>query len=89
MKAILATVASPDATAGEKFEAVLLMVHGYGLWSAQEGINPTAFAIPEAQWGTISEMLMTVSHGDPTNKVNVALSWMNLGPSSYTPEAGS
>lgn len=84
MKAIRATVASPDATAGEKLEAVVLMAHGYGLWAAQSTINPTAFAIPAEQWGEVSALLQAVPDG-AMDKVNMALEWMNLGPSGYKP----
>jgi hypothetical protein len=84
MKAIRATVASPDATPGEKLEAVVLMAHGYGLWAASVGINPTGYAIPNEQWGAISTLLMAVPDGD-IDRVNMALEWMNLGPSGYTP----
>jgi hypothetical protein len=88
MKAIRATVASPDATAQEKFEAVVLIAHGYGLWAKETGLNPTGYAIPEEQWAAISEMLMAVPDGD-VGKVNMALDWMNLGPSGYVPGAVS
>lgn len=85
MKAIRATVESPDATAQEKFEAVVLMTHGYGLFTAKDGtIDPTAYAIPEEQWGAISDMLRTAAKtSDPVSQVNLALDWMNIGPSGY------
>lgn len=83
MKAIRATVASPDATVGEKLEAVVLMVHGYGLFAKYDGtIDPTAYAIPEEQWHAISGLLMEVPDGD-VGKVNMGLEWMNIGPSAY------
>jgi len=84
MKAIRATVASPDATAQEKLEAVVLMAHGYGLWAAQAQVWPNAYAMPEEQWGAISTLLQAVPEGDIA-KVNMALEWMNLGPSGYKP----
>lgn len=89
MKAIQATMAAPEPTAQEKFEAVVLISHGYGLFTKNDGsIDPMGYAIPEEQWGAISEMLMTVYGGDSIGKVNLALDWMNIGPSSYKPEAG-
>jgi hypothetical protein len=88
MKAIKATVESPDATAREKFEAVVLITHGYGLFSMAEKLDPTAYAIPEEQWVAIADMLSAVSDGDAIAKVNVSLDWMNVGPSGYKPEAG-
>jgi hypothetical protein len=83
MKAIRAVIEFPYSTAQEKFEAVVLMTHGYGLWHAQTDIKPSAYAIPEEQWAAISEMLMAVPDGD-IGKVNMALDWMNLGPSGYS-----
>lgn len=88
MKAITVTVQSPDLTSREKFEAVVLMAHGYGFWTERVGsIDPTAYAIPETQWRTIGELLqMTIPGG--VDQVNMALEWMNIGPSSYKPEEG-
>lgn len=84
MKAIKATIESPVPTAREKFEAVVLMTHGYGCFSANETLDPTGYAIPEQQWTDISQMLMTLSGSDdPIARVNMALEWMNYGPSGY------
>lgn len=83
MKAIRATVGSPDLTPGETFEAVVLITHGYGLFTANDGtIDPMGYAIPNEQWGAISEMLMSLADGD-VGKVNMSLEWMNIGPSGY------
>lgn len=82
MKAIRVSVESPDLTGQEKFEAAVLIAHGYGLWTAHESIDPTRYAIPEKQWGEIADLLMTVTEGD-VGKVNRALDWMNIGPSGY------
>jgi hypothetical protein len=84
IKAIRATNESPWPTAQEKLEAVVLIAHGYGLFTKNDGaIDPTGYAIPEEQWGTINGMLMAVSGSDSVAMVNVALDWMNIGPSSY------
>lgn len=85
MKAIRAATASPDATAQEKFEAAVLITHGYGLFTANEGsIDPRAYAIPEEQWTAIAGMLREASRtDDPISQVNWALDWMNIGPSGY------
>lgn len=85
MKAIQATIASPGITPREKFEAVVLMTHGYGLFTAADKLDPTAYAIPEEQWNAISQGLMNLADGDLA-KVNVSLEWMNIGPSGYKPE---
>ena len=85
MKALTATLTSPELTPQEKFEAAVLITHGYGLFTAASGsIDPTAYAIPEEQWGTISEMLtMASATGNAIDQVNMALEWMNIGPSGY------
>lgn len=91
MKAITATLQSPELTPREKLEAVVLMTHGYGLFTAASGsIDPTAYAIPEEQWGRISEMLTIASWatGNAVEQVGMALDWMNIGPSGYKPEEG-
>ena len=86
MKSMKAMVES-DATATEKFEAVVLITHGYGLFAKNDGsIDPMAYAIPIEQWGEISNMLMALQDGDSVKRVNVALDWMNIGPSSYNPD---
>jgi len=88
MKAIKATTESPDLTAQEKFEAVVLTVHGYGLFAKNDGsIDPQAYAIPEEQWCAIGDLIREASRtADPISQVNWALDWMNVGPSGYTPE---
>jgi hypothetical protein len=86
MKALKAAMTSPELTAREKFEAAVLITHGYGLFSAEEKIDPMAFAIPEDQWRTIAEMLQIASMtGNAVEDVNMALDWMNIGPSGYKP----
>lgn len=89
MKAITATMTSPELTPGEKFEAAVLITHGYGLFTKADGtIDPMGYAIPEGQWRLISEMLtMASATGDAVAQVNVALDWMNIGPSGYKEEA--
>jgi hypothetical protein len=77
-------IAASDMAENDKFRAVILIVTGYGVYSALETIDPTAFAIPESQWQHISGALMSAAQTG--EKVNVALSWMNLGPSSYKEE---
>ncbi len=90
MKALTATMTSPELTPQEKFEAAVLITHGYGLFTKHDGtIDPMGYAIPEAQWFVISEMLtMASATGDAVAQVNLALSWMNIGPSGYKPEVG-
>lgn len=90
MKAITATMTSPDLTPGEKFEAAVLITHGYGLFARADGtIDPMGYAIPVEQWNAIGLLLQTAAmNGDAVAQVNMGLDWMNIGPSGYTPEEG-
>lgn len=84
MRAIGAACASDALTIPQKLEAALLIATGYGLYRQAETIDPTKFAIPESQWTTISELLLAASkQASPVGSVNVALTWMNSGPSAY------
>ena len=85
MKAITATAHSPELTPREKLEAAVLMTHGYGLFTAASGtIDPRGYAIPVEQWNAIGVMLQEAASG--MEQVNMALEWMNIGPSGYKPE---
>jgi len=88
MKAITATAQSPELTPREKLEAVVLVTHGYGLFTAASGtIDPRGYAIPEAQWNAIGLLLQTAAmNGDAVAQVNMSLEWMNIGPSGYKEE---
>lgn len=90
MKAITATMTSPELTPREKLEAAVLITHGYGLFTKHDGtIDPMGYAIPEEQWNAIGLMLQTAAmNGDAVAQVNMSLEWMNIGPSGYKPEAG-
>ena len=83
MRAIKATTEAADIPPQDKLEAVVLIANGYGLFSQNETVDPTAYAIPAKQWMEISEMLMNAYKGDPIESVNVAMDWMNYGPSGY------
>ena len=47
-------------------------------------ISPSDYAIPEDQWGTLCNAAMNVAADrGPIAKVNMALDFMNIGPSGY------
>ena len=66
----------------EKYEATILICHGYGLFYQQTSFDPTSYAIPDAQWNELCNLMMDLGEGD-INKVNMSLSFMNQGPSGY------
>jgi cobalamin-dependent methionine synthase I len=90
MKAIrLVLSGEGDMSEAERFEAVLLLVHGYGLVAQADTVDPTRFAIPNEQWTEVSERLIDMAdQASGLSRVNAALAWMNSGPSAYDPNAG-
>jgi hypothetical protein len=98
MKAI-ELVTESDLPAPQRLEAAVLICHGWGLWQQhvvqpEEHFSPTSYAIPERQWMEIAEWLQGTKRSDPNQpltreeadsiaKVNLALSFMNSGPSGY------
>lgn len=89
MNATMRIIEADDMPLSDRFEAVLLMVTGYGLYQQTESVDPTRFAIPQDQWTTIAQGLQDAQlrdGGTTVAAVNIALSWMNSGPSAYTGE---
>jgi hypothetical protein len=72
----------------EKLKAAVLISHGYRLYAQQESIDPTETVIPSEQWKEICQILIDVS-GPDINRVNLSLSWMNVGASSWEETDGS
>jgi len=54
-------------------------------WDLEVSIQPADYAIPEAQWLTICGWLTNSQPTDAIESVNLGLTWMNIGPSSYKP----
>lgn len=82
MQTIKAVCAS-DMKASDKYVAIILICHGYGLWEQQETFDPMSYAIPEVQWEVICELMMNLTDSDSVTKVNLGIDWMNQGPSGY------
>jgi hypothetical protein len=72
-----------DLMPGHRLSGVLLMVWGYAWYERQESVDPTAVALPSAQWREICGYLTSGVDLDPLAGVNLGLSWMNSGPSAY------
>lgn len=68
---------------GQRLAGVLMLVYGWAWCDAQESIDPTCVALPEAQWQQVGNMLATGVDLDPIAGVNLLLDWMNRGPSGY------
>ena len=94
MKAI-ELVAASDLPPVRRLEAVVLICHGFGLWEQHDGpFDPQSYAIPDSQWVQVAEHLqgthrkdpndpLTAEQNDAIGTVNMALNFMNIGPSGY------
>lgn len=74
-----ASIAPPGRLTG-----VLMLIWGYAWFEQQPEIDPRAIALPNAQWEEICGLLVSGVPDDKVNMVNLGLSFMNSGPSSYT-----
>ncbi len=73
-----------DATAGERLTGVLMMINGSARYDRQSSIDPTALALPDAQWRGVCAHLANGVADDPVAGVNLGLAFMNSGPSAHT-----
>jgi hypothetical protein len=80
IKAIASDETMPPAY---RLTGVLMMVFGFAWYEQQDAIDPTAIALPSAQWQEVCGMLSSGVALDPIAGVNLGLSWMNSGPSAY------
>lgn len=82
--AALRTVASDqNMSAAERLEAVLILVFGYALFQQQDSIDGRQVALPNEQWLEVCGFLVDGVYQDRVTGVNLGLSWMNKGPTSY------
>lgn len=86
--AALKAVAAADAPAADRATFIVKIALSLGLWAASEQIDPTGLAIPEEQWKDVATLLRDLD-GQPLDGTNHALTWMNVGPSAYSPEDAS
>ena len=73
-------IGSSDLPSGDQLIGALTLIFGWAWYERQPSVNPAALSLPEGQWGQVVDML---SAGDPLSRTNVALDFMNLGPSSH------
>ena len=79
------TALAPDArlTPGERLRGVPMLVFGFAWYEQQDAIDPTAIALPSAQWQEVCAHLANGVPDDAAAGVNLGLSFMNSGPSAY------
>lgn len=77
---------SHDATMSSDFRlaGVLILVFGWALYVQQESIDGRDFELPSRQWLEVADHLNHGVPGDVIDNINLGLSFMNQGPSSYT-----
>lgn len=68
---------------GHRLTGVLMIVYGFAWYERQEKVDPTAIALPSAQWQQVCGLLASGVALDPIAGVNLGLSWLNSGPSVY------
>ena len=83
MRCIHITASDPALTGPDRLAAVIICILGWAYYQRTESIDPTAVAIPAVQWETICTELAGGGAGGAVGSVNLALAFMNQGPSSY------
>jgi hypothetical protein len=86
LRALRSIAADTSVDPVERMESVIVVAFGGIWWSAQDGIDGREWAIPEAQWKQVAELLLQLTPASEVGRVNYALTWMNIGPSSYAEE---
>ena len=82
--AVIKTISSDaDLPPRARLLGVLTLVWGWSFYTGHEQIDPTAMALPESQWVQVAQLLHDGVAADSLAGVNLALSFMNSGPSSY------
>lgn len=70
---------SPDA----RLTGVLLLIYGWDWYHLQDRVDPQALALPSKQWLEICGWMTAGVPEDRIDAVNLGMSFMNSGPSSY------
>lgn len=81
MAAVQALCRDGNVPPEERMTSAVKIVLGLGLFLQAETIRLMELQIPESQWKEIAGWLTEA--GSSIDGVNLALSWMNYGPSSY------
>lgn len=86
---VMQVIADADTSSGVLVGGIVAtftaLMGGTEAWEAAESIDPTDYAIPREQSVEICQAMMdkVEAQNDGLYAVNVALDWMNKGPSSY------
>jgi len=83
LKAIRTIASDATLAPSERLTGALVLTWGFAWYERPDAIDPTAIALPEAQWQEVCGMLASGVTLDPIDGVNRGLSWMNSGPSAY------
>lgn len=67
----------------ERLTGVLMVIWGWAWWQEQVHFDPTSIALSKEQWLEVCGLLTSGVPDDAISAVNLGLSFMNSGPSSF------
>jgi hypothetical protein len=79
---IKAITADTTLTPAKRLTGVLVLIFGWAWYERQDTVDPTAIALPQEQWEQVCGM-MTNAEVNGGQAVDLALAFMNSGPSAY------
>ena len=89
MAALRAVAADVEMPPTQRYEAFILIIHGYRFWDEATDMDPSHTVIPEAQWNELCGLMTRLPvknqfDMDDIDRVNYGLSFaLGKGPSSY------
>jgi hypothetical protein len=86
LRAVRSIGRDESLTPTERMESMVVVAFGGIWWASKESIDGRDWAIPEAQWREVAELLVGLTPASEVGRVNYGLTWMNIGPSAYAEE---
>jgi len=83
MGSIKAISCDEDMPPGHRLAGVLMLIWGWAWFQQQNEVDPRSIELPESQWLAVCDLLANGVAIDSLAGVNLGLSFMNQGPSSY------
>lgn len=79
-------LADSDQPPEDIIGTIIHLINGVAWFEDQASIDPTLVQIPDTQWTKIAGYLSNRGKDDKVHRSNLALSFMNSGPSTFHPE---
>lgn len=73
----------PSMHPQHRLSGVLMLIYGWAWVEQQTKIDPRDLAVPKSQWLAVAECLTHGVPEDAISAVNLGMSFVNSGPSSY------